>query len=157
MKKLIFTLLVFCLFAGSISAQTLVMPTALKISKIADNLSKKGYKILEQDETYLKLSNDEDASLFIDISEDKKSLLLNINIMLKKDASKASIDTMVEKINNLGMIKGTYNKEKDAIFFQYNFWTSHGFTYESLQDAVAEFFLYQGDTFGMDEEKVFVY
>lgn len=157
MKKLIFTLLVFCLFAGSISAQTLVMPTALKISKIADNLSKKGYKILEQDETYLKLSNDEDASLFIDISEDKKSLLLNINIMLKKDASKASIDAMVEKINNLGMIKGTYNKEKDAIFFQYNFWTSHGFTYESLQDAVAEFFLYQGDTFGMDEEKVFVY
>lgn len=157
MKKLIFTLLVFCLFAGSFSAQTLVMPKDLKISKIADNLGKKGYKILEQDETYLKLSNDEDASLFIDISEDKKSLLLNINIMLKKDASKASIDAMVEKINNLGMIKGTYNKEKDAIFFQYNFWTSHGFTYESLQDAVAEFFLYQGDTFGMDEEKVFVY
>ena len=154
MKKLIFTLFIFCLFAGNLSAQTLVMPKDLKIAKLADILTKKGYKILEKDETYLKLIDDQNASLFIDISDDKKSLLFNINILLKKDVSKANIDKLVDKINNLAMIKGTYNKDKDAIFFQYNFWISNGFTYESLEDAILEFFLYQGDAYGLDEDKI---
>lgn len=154
MKKLIFTFLILCLFTGHLSAQTLVMPKDLKIAKLADHLTKKGYKILEKAETYLKLIDDQNASLFIDISDDKKSLLFNINILLNKDASKANIDKLVDKINNLAMIKGTYNKEKDAIFFQYNFWISNGFTYESLEDAILEFFLYQGDAYGLDEDKI---
>jgi len=52
------------------------------------------------------------------------------------------------------MIKGSYNKEKGAVFFQYSFWVSNGFTYESLADAVAEFFLYQGDAYAFDLDKI---
>lgn len=154
MKKLIFALLFFCLFTSGLSAQAVIMPKDLKISKMAEFLSGKGYKILEQNDTFLKLSDSQNASLFIDISDDKKSLLFNINILLKKNASKPNIDKLIDKINNLAMIKGTYNKEKQAIFFQYNFWIANGFTYETLEDAVLEFFLYQGDSYGLDDDKI---
>jgi len=154
MKKIIFVLFILCSCVTGLSAQTLVMPKDLKISKIADHLSKKGYKIIEKDETYLKLVDNQNSSMFIDISDDKKSLLLNINILLNKGTSKASIDKLVEKINDLAMIKATYNQEKDAIFFQYSFWISNGFTYETLEDAIVEFFLYQGDSYALDEDKI---
>jgi hypothetical protein len=34
---------------------------------------------------------------------------------------------------------------------------THGFTFETLEDAIIEFFLYQGDFYALDEEKLFDY
>jgi len=154
MRKIVFSFFIFCLFAVSFSAQTLVMPKDLKIAKVADFLEKKGYQIIEKDEAFLKLTDSSNSSLYIDISDDKKSLLLNINILLNKGVSQANVNKFIEKVNDLPMIKGSYNKEKVAVFFQYSFWVSNGFTYESLADAVAEFFLYQGDAYAFDSDKI---
>ena len=154
MRKIVFSFFIFCLFAVNFSAQTLVMPKDLKIAKVTDFLEKKGYQIIEKDEAFLKLTDSSNSSLYIDISDDKKSLLLNINILLNKGVSQANVNKFIEKVNDLPMIKGSYNKEKGAVFFQYSFWVSNGFTYESLADAVAEFFLYQGDAYAFDSDKI---
>ncbi|MGG5209437.1 hypothetical protein ACQWU4_10855 [Chryseobacterium sp. MIQD13] len=131
------------------------MKTAdIKISSIAAHLKSKGYEILEQEEDYIKISNKEKSILFLDIDTGKKYFNLNANILINKDVSKDKIDKILLEINNLAMIKADYLPEETAIGFQYYFWIANGFTYETLEDAIEEFFLYQGDSYALDKEKI---
>ncbi|MDH6251538.1 hypothetical protein M2347_001265 [Chryseobacterium sp. H1D6B] len=157
MKAKLLTTLLICFFANLLTAQTLVKPADFSFSAAAEVLKSKGYTILEKEETYIKIADKSKATLFIDIDKDKKYLLFNINILLNKNAAKDKIDTLITEINHLGMIKSAHLADKNAISFQYYFWITGGFTNETLEDAVMEFFLYQGDAYGLDKDKVINY
>jgi hypothetical protein len=157
MKAKLLTTLLICLFANLLTAQTLVKPADFSFSALAEVLKSKGYTILEKEETYIKIADKSKATLFIDIDKDKKYLLFNVNILLNKNAAKDKIDKLITEINHLGMIKSSYLADKNAISFQYYFWITGGFTNETLEDAVMEFFLYQGDAYGLDKEEVINY
>ena len=157
MKTKLFTVFLVCFFANLYTSQTIIQTADLKITKIATILKDKGYDIVEQSETYLKIKNNEGSMVFIDLDPAKKYLYFNIKVLLKKDTPKAKIDQLVHDINDLNMIKVKYIAEDNSIFFQYFYWITNSFTLESFEDAIVEFFLYQGDTFNIDKEKIFNY
>lgn len=157
MKTKFLTLLMICFFANIITAQKVIKPADLKVATLASFLKTKGYNILEQKETYLKISDSGNNNVFIDIDPGNKFLHLNVKILLVDKAKRSQIDTLLNKINELDMISARYIESDNSVFFQYFFWTTNGFTYETLEDAVMEFILYQGDSYGLDEEKIFDY
>jgi len=157
MKTKLFTTLLICFFVNLFTAQTLVKPADIKMSSIAEFLKGKGYTILEQKDTFIKIENKNKAVLFMDIDEGKKYINLNVNILVKKDANREKIDHLLLDINNLAMIKADYLPSQNSVGFQYFFWITNGFTYETLEDAIIEFFLYQGDAYGLDKDKIFDY
>ncbi|WP_370896766.1 hypothetical protein [Chryseobacterium gossypii] len=157
MKTKLLTTLLICFFVNLFTAQTLVKPADIKMSSIAEFLKGKGYTILEQKDTFIKIENKNKAVLFMDIDEGKKYINLNENILVKKDAAKEKIDHLLLDINNLAMIKADYLPSQNSVGFQYFFWITNGFTYETLEDAIIEFFLYQGDAYGLDKDKIFDY
>ncbi|MDQ0592158.1 hypothetical protein QFZ37_000527 [Chryseobacterium ginsenosidimutans] len=157
MKTKLITAFLICFFANIFIAQTLVRPSEFKLSSTAAFLKTKGFDILEQTDTFIKIGNKEKATLYIDLASEKKFLLLNMNILLRKDITKEEIDSLINEINSLDMIKANYLANQHAISFKYYFWMVNGFTYESLEDAVNEFFLYQGDAYALDKEKIFNY
>jgi len=157
MKIKLLTTLLICLFANLFTAQTLVKPADFKMSTTATLLKSKGYDILEQTETYLKLANKNKSVLFVDVDAAKKYLLFNVNISLNEEASKDKIDNLLAEINKLGMVKAEYIDAQHSIGFRYYFWITGGFTNETLEDAVTEFYLYQGDAYGLDKDKIISY
>ncbi|EJL73786.1 hypothetical protein [Chryseobacterium populi] len=157
MKTKLVTTLLICFLVNLFTAQTLVKPADISISAIATHLKSKGYEILEQKETFIKIGNKDKATLFMDIDTGKKYLNMNVNILLNKGVSKEKIDHLLNEINGLAMIKADYLANQNAIGFQYYFWIANGFTYETLEDAILEFFLYQGDSYALDKEKLFDY
>lgn len=157
MKTKFLTLLMICFFANIIMAQKVIKPADLKVANLATFLKSKGYNILEQEETYLKISDSGNNHIFIDKDPGNKFLHLNVKILLLDKAKKPQITALLEKINGLDMISARYIESDNSVFFQYFFWTTNGFTYETLEDAVMEFILYQGDSYALDEEKIFDY
>jgi hypothetical protein len=134
-----------------------VKPADFKMSTTATLLKSKGYDVLEQTETYLKLANKNKSVLFVDVDAAKKYLLFNVNISLNEEASKDKIDNLLAEINKLGMVKAEYIDTQHSIGFRYYFWITGGFTNETLEDAVTEFYLYQGDAYGLDKDKIISY
>ncbi len=157
MKARIFTFLMICFIANFFTAQTLVKPADFNIKDIASYLKTQNFVIDEIHDNYIKITDNQNSSIFIDISEDKKSLLFNVKILLKKEAKVSEIESLLGKINDLNMIKAKYLSEDNSVFFQYNFWIDKGFTKETLLDAIIEFGLYQGDSFALDKAKIFEY
>lgn len=157
MKTKLLTFLLICFFANIITAQKLVKPVDLKVTNLATFLKSKGYIVLEQDETYLKISDAENNQLYIDVDPLKKFIHLNIKISLKEKTKRDKIDKLLTEIKDLDMISARYIESDNSVFFQYFFWMSNGFTYETLEDAIMEFFLYQGDSYNLDEDKIFEY
>ncbi|WBV55144.1 hypothetical protein PFY10_12950 [Chryseobacterium daecheongense] len=157
MKTKLLTVLLICFFTHWVTAQTLIKPADFKIAAVGNYLKAKGYDILEQEETFIKIGNKDKATLFMDVDAGKKYINLNVNILLNKGVSKDKIDTLLNEINKLAMIKAEYLPSQNSIGFKYYFWITNGFTYETLEDAVMEFFLYQGDSYGLDKEKIFNY
>jgi hypothetical protein len=157
MRAKLLTVLLIAFFVSSFTAQTLVKPADFKISAVGNFLKGKGYEILEQDEAYIKIANKDKATLFLDVDTGKKFINLNVNILIKKGISKDKIDHLINAINQLAMIKAEYMESQNSINFKYYFWMTNGFTNETLEDAVMEFFLYQGDAYGLDKDKLFDY
>jgi hypothetical protein len=157
MRAKLLTVLLIAFFVSSFTAQTLVKPADFKISAVGNFLKSKGYEILEQDEAYIKIANKDKATLFLDVDTGKKFINLNVNILIKKGISKDKIDHLINAINQLAMIKAEYMESQNSINFKYYFWMTNGFTNETLEDAVMEFFLYQGDAYGLDKDKLFDY
>lgn len=157
MKTKILTILMICIVANFLTAQTLVKPADFKLTEISSFLKTKGYKIIEQEETFIKIADKENASVFIDVDPDKKYLFFNVKIMLRKEVKVSQIEDLVRNINDLKMIKAKYLSADNTVFFQYYFWIKDGFTKETLEDAVMEFFLYQGDSYALDKDKIFIY
>lgn len=157
MKAKLLTVLLIAFFVSSFTAQTLVKPADFKISAVGNFLKSKGYEILEQDEAYIKIANKDKATLFLDVDTGKKFINLNVNILIKKGISRDKIDLLINAINQLAMIKAEYMESQNSINFKYYFWMTNGFTNETLEDAVMEFFLYQGDAYGLDKDKLFDY
>ena len=155
MKTKLLTLLLICFFANFITAQTLIKTADFTMEKAATILKNKGYTIVEQTATYVKIKNKENSVLYIDIDDNKKYLYFNTNILLKKTASDEKINALLLEINDLNMIKAKYSVKQKSVLFQYFFWITDSFTAESFEDAVLEFFLYQGDSYGLDKEKIF--
>lgn len=156
MKTRLLTFFLICLVANIYSSQT-IKTVDFTISKAADILKSAGYEILEKDPTYLKIKNKESATLFIDIDEDKKFLLFSTKILLKPVTAKQKINHLLDEASNLNMIKLKYMEADNSVFFQYFYWIAGSFTVESFKDAVLEFFLYQGDTYNLDKDKIFSY
>lgn len=157
MRAKLLTVLLIAFFVSSFTAQTLVKLADFKISAVGNFLKSKGYEILEQDEAYIKIANKDKATLFLDVDTGKKFINLNVNILIKKGISKDKIDHLINAINQLAMIKAEYMESQNSINFKYYFWMTNGFTNETLEDAVMEFFLYQGDAYGLDKDKLFDY
>lgn len=156
MKTRLLTFLLICLVANLYRSQT-IKTENFTISKIADVLKSAGYEVLEKDPSYLKIKNKENSTLFIDLDEDKKFLLLNTKILLKPGTTKQKINYLLDEANNLNMIKLKYIEADNSVFFQYFYWIAGSFTVESFKDAVSEFYLYQGDTYNLDQDKIFSY
>lgn len=157
MKTKLMTLLLICFFANFITAQTLIKTADFTMEKAATILKNKGYTIVEQTETFLKIKNKENSVLFIDIDDNRKYLYFNTNILLKKTASDEKIQALLLQINDLNMIKAKFSEKQKSVLFQYFYWIDNSFTEESFVDAVLEFYLYQGDSYGLDKEKLFDY
>ena len=157
MKTKLTIVLMICFFANFMTAQTMVKTADFTMAKAATILKNKGYTIVEQTDAYVKIKNKENSVLFIDIDDHKKYLYLNTNILLEKSASKEKIDSLIAEINDLNMIKVKYSEKQNSVLFQYFYWITDSFTEESFADAVLEFFLYQGDSYGLDKEKIFDY
>lgn len=157
MKTKLFTFLMMCFFAGIITAQKVIKPADFKAANLAEMLKNKGYTIVEQEATFVKIANKDNASLFIDIDPNNKFLHFNVKILLEAKATKTQIEKLIDKISGLDMISAKYIAKDNSVYFEYFFWTTHGFTAETLEDAVMEFLLYQGDSYALDEEKIFDY
>ncbi len=157
MKTKLLSLLLFCFFANFISAQTLIKTADFTMEKAATILKGKGYTIIEQTDSFIKIKNKENSALFIDIADDKKYLYFNTNIRLKTDANPEKITVLLNEINDLNMIKAKFDKNNKSVLFQYFYWITNSFTEESFVDAVVEFYLYQGDSYGLDKDKIFDY
>ncbi len=127
------------------------------MAKAASILKNKGYTVMEQTDTYVKIKNKENSVLFIDLDENKKYLYFNTNILLKKTASEEKIPGLLDEINDLNMIKAKFDKKNKSVLFQYFYWITDSFTEESFADAVLEFYLYQGDSYALDKDKIFEY
>ena len=157
MKTKLTIVLMICFFANFMTAQTMVKTAVFTMAKAATILKNKGYTIVEQTDAYVKIKNKENSVLFIDIDDHKKYLYLNTNILLEKSASKEKIDSLIAEINDLNMIKVKYSEKQNSVLFQYFYWITDSFTEESFADAVLEFFLFYGDSYGLDKEKIFDY
>lgn len=155
MKTKVLTLLLICFFTNLITAQKVIKPADLKTINIANFLKNKGYAILEQDETYVKIVDSDNNHLYLDIDPSNKFIAMSIKISLKENVKKNKIDTLVAKINDLSMLSAKHMD--NSVYFKYDFWMTHGFIFETLEDAIMEFFLYQGDSYALDEEKLFDY
>ena len=156
MKTKFLTFLLICFFANLITAQKVIKPEDLKVVNIANFLKTKGYTILEQDETYVKIVDSDNNHLYLDIDPSNKFIAMSIKISLKENVKKAKVDALVAQINDLSMISAKH-MDDNSVYFKYDFWMTHGFTLETLEDAIMEFFLYQGDSYALDEEKLFDY
>ena len=157
MKTKFLAFLMICFFANITMAQKVIKPADLKVANLATFLKSKGYNILEQEETFLKISDTGNNNLFIDVDPGNKYLHLNVKILLKAKTKRDKIDKLMTDINGLDMISARYIESDNSVFFQYFFWMTNGFTYETLEDAVMEFLLYQGDSYALDEDKIFDY
>ena len=157
MKTKLLTVFLFCFLANLYTSQTLIKTADFTIAKAAAILKAKGYSILEQDATFLKIKNKENSTLYIDLGAEKKYLYFNVKVQIKENTKKDKIEELMTEINDLNMIKVKYVKEDNSFLFQYFYWITDSFTQESFEDAVLEFYLYQGDSFGLDKEKLFKY
>lgn len=157
MKTKLMTVLLICFFANFMTAQTLIKTADFTMEKAATILKNKGYTIVEQTETFLKIKNKENSVLYIDIDDNKKYLYFNTNILLKNTATNEKVNALLLEINDLNMIKAKFSEKQKSVLFQYFFWITDSFTAESFEDAVLEFYLYQGDSYGLDKEKIFDY
>jgi hypothetical protein len=156
MKTKFLTFLLICFFTNLITAQKVIKPADLKTINIANFLKNKGYTILEQDETYVKIVDSDNNHLYLDIDPSNKFIAMSIKISLKENVKKNKVDALVAKINDLSMLSAK-DMDDNSVYFKYDFWMTHGFTFETLEDAIMEFFLYQGDSYALDEEKLFDY
>lgn len=156
MKTKFLTFLLICFFTNLITAQKVIKPADLKAINIANFLKTKGYAILEQDETYVKIVDSDNNHLYLDIDPSNKFIAMSIKISLKENVKKNKVDALVAKINDLSMLSAKH-MDDNSVYFKYDFWMTHGFTFETLEDAIMEFFLYQGDSYALDEEKLFDY
>lgn len=156
MKTKFLTFLLICFFANLITAQKVIKPEDLKVVNIANFLKTKGYTILEQDETYVKIVDSDNNHLYLDIDPSNKFIAMSIKISLKENVKKTKVDALIAQINDLDMISAKH-MDDNSVYFKYDFWMTHGFTLETLEDAIMEFFLYQGDSYALDEEKLFDY
>ena len=156
MKTKFLTFLLICFFANLITAQKVIKPADLKAENIANFLKTKGYTILEQDETYVKIVDSDKNHLYLDIDPSNKFIAMSIKISLKENVKKTKVDALIAQINDLDMISAKH-MDDNSVYFKYDFWMTHGFTLETLEDAIMEFFLYQGDSYALDEEKLFDY
>lgn len=156
MKNKFLAFLMICFFANMITAQKVIKPADLKVATIINFLKTKGYTILEQDETYVKIIDSNNNNLYLDIDPSNKFIALSIKISLKENVKKAKVDALVAQINDLSMLSAKH-MDDNSVYFKYDFWMTHGFTLETLEDAIMEFFLYQGDSYALDEEKLFDY
>ena len=157
MKTKLMTVLLICFFANFMTAQTMIKTADFNMEKAATILKNKGYTIEEKTDTFVKIKNKEKSTLFIDIDDAKKYLYFNTNIRLKKDANPEKITLLMNEINDLNMIKAKFDEKNKSVLFQYFYWITDSFTEESFADAVLEFYLYQGDSYGLDKDKIFDY
>ncbi|GAA4164018.1 hypothetical protein GCM10022217_33900 [Chryseobacterium ginsenosidimutans] len=157
MKTKLITAFLICFFANLFIAQTVVKPADIKMPSVAAFLKSKGYDIAEQTDTFVKLTNSHKSLLYMDLDTDKRYILFNVNISIITGTSKAKIDSLINEINNLAMIRVSYLESQNSLAFRYYFWVTGGYTNETLEDAVAEFFLYQGDAYGLDKDKIISY
>ena len=72
MKTKFLTFLLICFFANLITAQKVIKPADLKVATLANFLKTKGYTILEQDETYVKIVDSYKNHLYLDIDPSNK-------------------------------------------------------------------------------------
>ena len=145
-------------FSFSVFAQKVIQEKEATPEMIGKFLESKGYKILEKKEKFVKISGKEDQIAYLDFDKKdevgKKYIYLNDTLNVIDNPNKEKLEKLVKEINNLEMIKARYFEKENVVVFSYYFWITNGFTLETLDDAIQEFFLFQGDAFALDTEKL---
>lgn len=149
-------LVVFIMFFGTkLGAQTFVKPDKIGTDEISVFLKSKDYEVLEITKDYLKIQKKGSTrNIYLDFKEDKRYLMFNIAYKVVENADKAKLDAYLKKVNKMNVIKVVYFEKGNDIQIEHYFWTKHGFSYESLQDAVDEFILYVGDCINDDTDNI---
>jgi hypothetical protein len=120
MKTKFLTFLLICFFTNLITAQKVIKPADLKTINIANFLKNKGYTILEQDETYVKIVDSDNNHLYLDIDPSNKFIAMSIKISLKENVKKNKVDALVAKINDLSMLSAKH-MDDNSVYFKYDF------------------------------------
>lgn len=154
MKKLIL-FSAFLLMSTMVSAQDFVKASEATIENIAQHLQSKKYKIVEKTATFLKIENADGYPLYLDFDKEKKYILFNISDAFTDAATEVKKQVLLDKISKLSMIKGAYFTKSNSVQFEYYFWITGGFSWTTLDDAIEEFYLYEGDALTLDTDKLF--
>lgn len=80
--------------------------------------------------------------------------MFNIAYKVIENVDKAKLDAYLKKVNALNVIKVVYFEKGNDVQIEYYFWTKQGFSYETLLDAIDEFYLYIGDCINDDTDKI---
>ena len=158
MKNFIYSIIISIVSLHAVRAQTMLKAEQINTSIIADYIKKANYNVLEVTPKFIKISNSTNSVLYLDMdSVNHKYLFFNVAIAVKNNMNRDSIDQLVYDINSLNMIKCEYYPSDNSIEFKYYYWITNGLCIETLTDAINEFFLYQGDAYNMDKQKILNY
>lgn len=157
-KNIFRTLLVaifFLLMGIKANAQTFVKPEQIKTANIASYLKSKDFEIAEQTEAYLKINKKGGTrSMYLDLKDGNRNIFFNIAYKLVDHVDATKLENYLKKVNDYNVIKVRHFEKTNDVQIEYYFWTKNGFSYESLLDAIEEFFLYEGDCINNDTDKI---
>lgn len=153
--RTLFALAIFTFSCSKYNAQTFVKPSEISTANIANYLKSKNFEITEQTADYLKIKKIGLARyMYLDLKNSNRYIFFNIAYKLADHVEKEKLDAFLKKANSYDVIKVRSFEKGDDIQIEYFFWIKQGFSYESLQDAIEEFFLYEADCINADTEKI---
>lgn len=153
MKKLIL-FSAFLFISTMVSAQEFVKASDVTVENVAQHLQSKKFKIVEKTATFLKIQNADGNSLYLDFDKNQKYIMFNISNGFTDAATDEKKQVLIDNISKLSMIKGVSFAKSNSVQFEYYFWITGGFSWTTLDDAIEEFYLYEGDALALDTEKL---
>jgi hypothetical protein len=155
MKTCISTLLICFVAAINLHAQIFVPSKKITYEFLSTLLKGDGYVIKGIGKNYLSVSKNNHNPINIDISADRKFIVLNILYGIKQSVESNKVNKLIERINVLGNIKASVSKQYDIITLEYYFWITDGMSVENFIAATNMFYneQFEADT-EWDEESI---
>lgn len=153
--KTLFTVVFLMFFGTIITAQTFVKPEQINTNSISAFLAGKNYETVETTKDYLKIKKKGgERAFYLDLKDTNRYIFFNIAYKVIDHVDQAKLDAYLKKVNEFNVVKVRYFEKGNDVQIEYYFWTKQGFTYETLLDAIDEFYLYIGDCVNDDTDKI---
>lgn len=153
--KTLFTVVFLMFFGTIITAQTFVKPEQINTNSISAFLAGKNYETVEVTKEYLKIKKKgAERTFYLDLKDENRYIFFNIAYKLIDQVDQAKLDAYLKKVNESSVIKVRHFEKGNDVQIEYYFWTKQGFSYETLLDAIDEFYLYIGDCVNDDTDKI---